>query len=120
MSHMTGTQIAAGVAQTALQAQQVARLRDRRERKAAETRRIPEIIEAHLRALEEGDRSDSSTAPHIDQHLPEHQSPPQAELAPSSGSGHASADVAPAQPQFQSNLEAEGHHPLYKHLDVQA
>lgn len=105
---MMGTNLAAGVAQTTLQAQHVARQRDSRDRRAADTKRLPEVIEARLRALEEGDAADSSTAPHIDQQLPEHQAPPVAKPG-----DH------PRRP-YQDQDPSSERSPLYKHLDVQA
>jgi hypothetical protein len=107
MSTLSGTQIAAGVAQTALQAQQVARQRDREARRASDTRRLPELIEARLRALEEGDQADSSTSGRIDEQLPSHQSPPV------QGPGRRTG-------QNQQQPDTGDEAPLYKHLDVQA
>ena len=72
-----GTGVAAGVAQTGLQAKEVAKRKDRAETDSAkEARRMRETLEGHLRALEEGDRVDinSPTNVRIDEQIPEHES----------------------------------------------
>jgi hypothetical protein len=79
---VVGTGIAASIAQTSLQAQQVARQRDQRDRQiSGDTRRINELIEARMLALEEGDRGDTANAPRVNDQLPQHRHEPQAGVA---------------------------------------
>lgn len=118
-----GTGVAAGVAQSALQAQQTARRRDRRQTQSeAEAERVRDLVEAHLRAVEEGDQSESPAQLHIDGQVPEHQgaqaqAEDQAEHSPAPrGDDEDDHDQAlsdrPATPAHDSRL--------YRHLDVQA
>jgi hypothetical protein len=56
-----GTGVAAGVAQTALTAQQVARQRDKRARENARPgQRVRDIYETHLKVLEEHDEGEAT------------------------------------------------------------
>jgi hypothetical protein len=115
-----GTGPAAGVAQAALNAQQTARSKDRDKTAAArESKRLRELMEAHLLALEEGDESDTPTQLHIDNHLPEHHTA----AAQREDSTHIdrSATEAPA-PETSGDEAAsdDANPPLYRHLDVQA
>ncbi len=73
-----GTGVAAGVAQSQHQAQQVSRKQNKDKDGAAdEARRVKDIVEAHLQALDEGDDTDANTAQvRIDNHVPEHQKQP--------------------------------------------
>jgi len=69
-----GTGVAAGVAQTALQAQQVSQRRNKRV--ADNTRvaqRMRELAEVRLRGLEEQDAGDDPNRIHIDSQVPEHE-----------------------------------------------
>ena len=71
-----GTGIAAGVANTANQAQQVARSRDKqRSADTDEARRLREIFETRLRTLEEGEQT--PTQLRIDGEVPQHETGPQ-------------------------------------------
>ncbi len=124
MSSM-GTSVAAGVAQTALQAQQVARQRDRRvTQRREEAQRVREMFEAAMRALEEGDRPGS--APHVDisDQLPDTPTP---FYQPPEDEPRDQAELAAAQPDSpateSSTTSSEVTRPdarLYRHLDVQA
>ena len=69
-----GTGVAAGVAQTALQAQQVSRQRNKRvtdNTRAAQ--RMRELAEVRLRGIEEQDVGDDPNRIFIDSHIPEHE-----------------------------------------------
>jgi len=69
-----GTGIAAGVAQAASNAEQVARRRDKRTNKTAEeTRRIREIFEAHFKTLEEHDETENAARIYTDSQVPQHE-----------------------------------------------
>ena len=106
-----GTGIASAVAQTALQAQQVARERDRKARLASdEALRVRERIDEHMQALDEGDEAaqGSVTQFHVDGQLPQHTPP-----IPASSSHHARQDSPRAG-------DADGDNPHGSHLDVQA
>jgi hypothetical protein len=115
-----GTGTAAGVAQSALNAQQTARNRDRDKTAAArESKRLRELMEAHLLALEEGDESDTPTQLHIDNHLPEHHTPA-AQREDSSRIDHTVTEApAPETPDDDPPSDASDP-PLYRHLDVRA
>ena len=73
-----GTGVIAGVAQTSLQAQQVARQRQKPVEDMERARqRINEILELRLHGMgEDDDAAPSSTALHTDAVLPDHQRPP--------------------------------------------
>jgi hypothetical protein len=119
-----GTGPAAGVAAAALSAQQTARSKDREKTASArESKRLRELMEAHLLALEEGDESDTPTQLHIDNHLPEHHTPPTQR-----GRGmvidRITTDTSPSENDDPDDAPAPGNapgdEPLYRHLDVQA
>ena len=115
-----GTGTAAAVAQTALQAQQVARRRDRAKTDSAgDAKRIRETIEAHLQALEEGDETETPAQLHIGGELPEHQTPPQSveTIQQRPDDADAPADDA-VDPPTGTPMDAPP--PLYRHLDIQA
>lgn len=112
-----GTGIAAAVAQTAHQAQQVARQRNRAHAASShDARRLRELLESHLQAVEEGEEAQNPAQLHIDAQLPEHPSPSVERLSlpkhipqPRQGepeTSEASADGAEP--------------PLYRHLDIKA
>ena len=115
-----GTGTAAAVAQTALQAQQLARRRDREKTGSVDdARRLREMLEAHLRALEEGDQADTAAQLHIDGELHDRQdSPEQAERAQHHPDEQQLADepVAGSSPDDADQSDP----PLYRHLDIQA
>src|SRR5690349_12331801 len=68
-----GTGIAASVAQTGLQSQQVAQQRDRTTAQSTQdAAKMRELLESHLLSLEE-DAYESPANLHIDQHLPDRQ-----------------------------------------------
>lgn len=111
-----GTGIAAGVAQTALQAQQVARRRDAASARAsADAKRLRELLQTHLQALEEGDEFESPAQLHIDGQMPEGEHPePQMPLPEKREQPEASApEPPPTPPPHAPNA-------LYFHLDLQA
>ena len=73
-----GTGVAAAVAQTALQAQQTARVRDKAHTQSArDAKRLHEMVQTALRALEEGDQFESPAQLHVDSQMPQHQQPQQ-------------------------------------------
>ncbi|MEX0777467.1 MAG: hypothetical protein WD042_17315 [Phycisphaeraceae bacterium] len=114
-----GTTAAAGVAQTAHNAQQVARRHDQqRGHPARETRQIREVFETHLASLEESDQDSPPTHLHVDDQLPEEgqgqsqpdkrrRHPPEQAEAPQADAGD-----PPANPPTPGTL--------YAHLDLQA
>lgn len=116
-----GTGVAAGVAQTAQQAQEVARRRDRKvSDENAAAKRITDLIEIHMRALEEGDEANSPSQLLIDGQLPHHQGPEQA-------IDGINDDRAENQRESSSQLDVvadadtpPGKPRLYRHLDIQA
>jgi len=71
-----GTGIAAAVAQTGLQSQQVARQRDRRENnRARQAQRDTEVFETRLLGLEEHDGDEAATRLHVDNEQTDHEHP---------------------------------------------
>ncbi|MEE9211215.1 MAG: hypothetical protein V3U29_01010 [Phycisphaeraceae bacterium] len=109
-----GTGVAAGVANTSLQAQQVARDRDKeRSETAKDARRVREMFETQLRALEEGE--ETPTQLRIDGHVPQHESPKETPNPPDT----TAAQPAP-EPPTAALPEAAPDPPLYRHLDIQA
>lgn len=73
-----GTGVAAGVAASQQQAQAVSRKQHKDQNGAAEeAKRVKDIVDSHILALDEGDESDSnSTQVRIDNHVPEHKKQP--------------------------------------------
>lgn len=73
-----GTGVAAGVAQTTLQSQQVAQKRDKRTKDVARQRqRVEEVMEIQLKGLEEDDAAEQQTQLHVDNQVTEQsQHPP--------------------------------------------
>lgn len=107
-----GTGVAAGVAQTGLQAQQAARHRDGQAEPAArQLRRVRETIEAHTRGLDEADEAALAGRPPMDEHMPE-QGPP-----PYDGPGGGEEEVKETP---QTPGKTSGEKTLYKHLDIKA
>lgn len=133
--------VAAGVAQTGLQAQQLGRRRAARAQQSyRQTREIQEVAAAHLRAVEENDEG-SSAGVHvaITSDLPEHHTPegnkpnrpaqaqPQgdqlilAAKAVSLDETSATQEELQAQLQAHAKLKSQGKDaPAMRHLDVQA
>ena len=114
-----GTGPAAGVAQTTHQAQQVAYRRDRKDvRSIAEAKRLREILEAHMRALEEGDGFESPSQLLVDGDVQDKrrsaadQQPRSSEPVDDDGSQISSAGE-------QQGLSESDPRP-YRHLDLQA
>lgn len=107
-----GTGVAAGVAQTGLAAQQQARQRDRAESQSArDARRVHDIVEAHLRAVEEGDEPESPGKLVIGGDVPEHQrGTPQRD-----GKRKNSRQPAP-----DSAVKPTPENPAIKHVDLRA
>jgi len=144
-----GTGVAAGVAQAASNAETVARRRDKRSNKTtAETRRVREIFEAHLKTLEEHDEGENTARIYTDSQVPQHESredqlpakhrhefaqdaspPPPGSARPTSkrekaASAYAAADpnATPHAPGFDLTVDPDNGNAraqLYTHLDVQ-
>jgi len=118
---VSGTGVAAGVAQTGLQAQQVARERDRRVAdQREEARRLRERFEAALRAVEEGDAAGLSTHLDVSDELPDPPTPlyyPPEEKSVAAPVPQAAADDERAEPDEPPTGRRS---PLYRHVDVQA
>lgn len=76
--NIIGTGVAAGVAASQHQAEQVSRKQHKDQNGTAdEARRVKDIVEAHLLALDEGDDSGTNAGQvRIDDHVPEHQKSP--------------------------------------------
>ena len=110
-----GTGIAAAVAQTALQAQQVARRHDAAtSRDSADAKRLRELLQTHLQALEEGDEFESPAQLHVDGQMPEGGHPEsQSPLPQKHEPQTSSAPDAPPPPPRSADT-------LYWHLDLQA
>lgn len=99
--------VAAGVAQTGLQAQEEARRRSRRSQQAyRQTRHVQETAEIHLRALDENDQSRAGVHVEVSGDLPEQ----------ASGQDAARTPAGPSQADGQA---VEAIKPVNK-LDVQA
>jgi len=115
-----GTGVAAGVAQTPLQAREVAQHRARQKAQAdADAERLRELVELQLRTVDDADRPDGPIRRRIDEHPPQRppeqpetpaRQPATAESDHDGGIEHAGPTAAPARP----------HAALYRHLDVQA
>lgn len=115
-----GTSVAAAVAQTALQAQQVARQRESVPNQTTrDARRIQDLIEAHLLALEEDDQLDSTDQLRINGRLPQHQSSNQQKQ-----NAHGQTAAKPIKDEVTQaaapNAAPALGDQLYRHLDVQA
>ena len=68
--------VASGVAQTPLQAQQIARRRAARaQQEYRQTRMVQEVAEVHLNALDENDEGSAGVHLRINSDLPDHPSP---------------------------------------------
>ena len=112
-----GTGIAAAVAQTALQAQQTARLRDKAQTQSArDAKRLHELLQTAMQALEEGDQFESPAQLHVDSQMPQHQQ--SQEGKPGKAKKRSAPEHAPDAPPASSAAPADG--TLYRHLDVQA
>jgi len=117
-----GTSVAAGGAQTALQAQQTARGSDRdRAAAARNSDRTREIFEAKLQNHEEAADSDSVQ---LDDQMPDHQAPGY-EMLDRNPSDEAEADEANAESEAAPPADGATPSPppppeggLYRHLDI--
>jgi len=118
-----GTGAAAGVAQTALQAQQVAQQRDKRNaQKTADADHMDDLLELHFRALEEGDEDQNISKLRIDEQLPDRptgelEQMPQKPGKPDDAEPLISDPTCPAPPHATPPGRDST---LYRHLDVQA
>jgi hypothetical protein len=119
-----GTGVAAGVAQTALQAQQLARQHDQPQTQATQNaRRLRDLLERHLHALEESEDPESPDQIHIDGHLPQHRSPNQQkedEQRRPATPASPTEPTSPPQSVAPTALPEQTAPPLYRHVDVQA
>ena len=116
-----GTGVASAVAQTSLQARQVAQQRDKRNtQSAADASRLHDLLELHLRALEEGDEAGTLSELRIDEQVPDHPMPEQ------QTEEHDGQSVAPEPPEATADKTSApspydgGDTTLYRHLDIQA
>lgn len=115
-----GTSVAAAVAQTSLQAQQVARQRESvRHQTTRDAQRVQDLIEAHMLALEEDDQLDTSDQLRIDGRLPQHQTNDQRRQNPRRQHSSATSQDEKESPAPPTDAPAHGEQ-LYRHLDVQA
>lgn len=118
----------AGVAQTAHNAQQLARQRDRlKAHESREADRLKQMFELRLLALEEGEQEQSALQVHIDRHMPQHDNRPPADKVELAGRTLDDPDdrqgaAAPSRPQDgPSAFSDDDEDPkLYRHLDIQA
>ena len=140
-----GTGVAAGVAQTSLQAQQVARRRDKRARETEkQAQHVREVFEAHIKGLEENDTDETTARLHVDSQLNDHEDPVEdataaprqdslleltrsaQEIASQTVAARSDQPVvadspAPTTPQAtRQSPDAKDPHQLYQHLDVKA
>jgi hypothetical protein len=116
-----GTGVAAGVAQTALQAQQAARQRDKAHGQSArDAKRLHEMLEATMQALEEGDEFESPAQLHVGEDVPQQRQQQQGRDNKPSGqpSSPALEVEAPSAASVTPRTDSTG--TLYRHLDVQA
>ncbi len=117
MSSM-GTGPAAGVAQAALQAQEVARNRDSKQAQSGRAaERLRKQIDEHLSVLDEAD-TESPDQLSIGDHMPD-KKPPDREDIESREAVDESADD-PTTPSADGQPPSGGDDGLYQHLDVQA
>ena len=120
-----GTGVAAGVAQTTLQAQQTARERDRKKAHEAQAaRKVRESFEAHLSTLEKIEQVEQLDPLQVDEHLLQHHTEPtQAHLEKAQGD-HVTIPVeedrhpgvTPAGPVVTPD---QSDHTLYHHIDIE-
>lgn len=141
-----GTGIAAAVAQTGLQSQQVAARRDKREsNRTRQSQRDTEVFETRLLGLEEHDGDEAATRLHVDNQQPDRKHPDYQDLDEPAGTPPDQPDdpnaphmshlpdadtllrqlAATANPAVRQQITA--HKPpsstgdsLYTHIDIQA
>jgi hypothetical protein len=137
-----GTGLAAAVAQTGLQSQQVARQRDKREaNRTRQAQRDTEVFKTRLLGLEELDADEDATRLHVDNQQPDREHPDDQraqKLAQAEDAAAAAPDQAGHLPDADTLLRqlaatadpnvrrsavtpkpAPGD-PLYAHIDIQA
>jgi len=106
-----GTGIAAAVAQTGLQSQQVARQRDKREsNRTRQAQQDTEIFETRLLGLEEHDSDEAATRLHVDNQQPDREHPDDQRVedhaeAQDQGAEHAALAQAQRLPDSQELLQ---------------
>jgi hypothetical protein len=116
-----GTSVAASVAQTALNAQQTARQRDKvHGQSARDAKRLHEMLEASMQALEEGDGFESPAQLHVGGEVPQQRQQQQGRDAkpPRKGDADTPADAPETASTSTPTTAPDGS--LYRHLDVQA
>lgn len=113
-----GTGVAAGVSQTGLQAQQVAREVDRKKAQDEESaRRVRERFEAHLRTLEDPEQVERVDRVRVDEHSFQDQSSQnQADSKQSHQGG--SVEQSDVSERHPSSADPSPSSSLYHHLDV--
>jgi hypothetical protein len=113
-----GTSLAAGVAQTVQNAQQVARQRDQQDAEhSTDGRVMRDLFDSHLQGFEDSAHEESAAHLHVDGQMPEHQSQQQDRRQHQPAQPEESSTQtapAPAPPKVEPDA------PLYRHLDVQA
>jgi|GEM_PF-4574913 len=119
-----GTGVAAGVAQSVHQAQQVASKKDKKETdKQNQDERVQDLFESHLQTLEDADEATTPAQLRIDAEVPDH--PQSHEVIRSKRNSQNDAQETPqvdaasggqASPYIQPISDDK---PLYHHLDVQ-
>jgi len=128
-----GTGIAAGVAQSAHNAQQVARNRDKeRNQRAGDARQLRDRFEIHLEAIEEDTTTDTPEQLRVEGNLHDQEpATPQPEEAAAAADDNAAVDnettsaellseLARQSPQQADHRKSNDGKPLYQHLDVKA
>ena len=114
-----GTGVASAVAQTSLQAKQVAQQRDKRNtQSAADASRMHDLLELHLRAQEEGDEAGTLSELRINEQVPDHPMPEQ-QTEEQEGQLDAPEPPESTVDKVRSPYD-DGVTTLYRHLDVQA
>lgn len=118
-----GTGIAAGVAQTAHNAQQVARQDDkRRSDQSRASREVRDRYEQLIQDIEEGEAASATTRVGIDDQVPEHQASHEQEVAAAGEHRDPLAALAAdsAAMALREHLSRANNPALYRHLDVKA
>ena len=115
-----GTGVAAGVAQSTLQARQVAQERQRAEQRAARPTRHSHRSAESTSANEEDELGiEPVDELAIDGRLPQHQ-PFDQQPKPASDGPHGLTQAAEPSPQPPPIASQDDHPPLHRHVDVQA
>ena len=120
-----GTGVAAGIAQTALQAQQAARQHDKQDTQTgSESRAVRDLFETFLDGFEDSSRDDSATHVHVDGEVSQQPNAPQDQPRkrknPSDPADPAVLESTDVPTAIAAPPPAEPDAPLYRHLDVQA